>query len=494
MRISTHYHLPYSQGSLEFVDVDSLNDTKLYIDPRAIKDLDTDWAKECVALMQNFFTVVIREIQAGRHNKALLLLRNLSEPNETRLGLSKHRARGRAVGEILSEDIWDALTNSEAARSGLLEDLEDTALLIDGIGYDLISDMTTNIIRSQLIKFTEKMMKKYPQITTEQGIFVGPIWDRHQEKWLTRLDKVPVIRPVGPLLLVPKSIVRRNKMTFNPGEYLTHYILPRLRTDELQANSPLVEVLKSGERRVTKVSLKKKHGLIVENSNDSSEPRSGKSLNLEVTLEHPEILDEYRTAKESALPVLDHDEISEATNTPLPDWGQLLQDVLDVPTGRPDASRYHLAVEALFTALFYPALDFMKHEFPVFQGRKRIDITYTNMARSGFFDWVNRVVNAPAHEIYVECKNYTKDVGNPELDQIRGRFTNHSSNVGLMVFRSTSNKALIEQGCRDTALAGHGYIIALDDDDLRALVEEKKANPDSIDFQVLRSKYSALVS
>ena len=493
MRISAYYHLPYTQGSLEFVDVDSLNDTKLYIDPRAIKDLDTDWAKECVALMQNFFSVVIREIQASHHHKALGLLRNLSEPNETRLGLSEHRARGRAVGEILSEDIWDALTNSEAARTGLLEDLEDTALLIEGIGYDLISDMTTNIIRSQLIKFTEEMVEKYGNIGTRQGVYVGPIWDRHQEKWITRLNTVPFISPVGPLLLVPKSIVRRNKMTFYHGAYLSHYILPRLQSDELQANSPLVEVLKSGKRRVTKVSLRKKHHLIAEDNSEEPELRSGKSLNLEITLDHPEILDDYRESKQRSLPVLNHEEMSVATETPLPDWDKLLQDVLDVPPGRPDASRYHLAVEALFTALFYPALDFMKHEFPVHQGRKRIDITYTNLARSGFFDWVNRVVNAPAHVVYVECKNYRKDVGHPELDQIRGRFTNHSSNLGLMVFRSTSDKGLIEQGCRDTALAGHGFIIALDDNDLRALVEERKANPDGIEFQLIRQKYDALV-
>ena len=494
MKISARYSLPSNQGSLEFVDVDTEQDTKLFIDPRAIRDLESDWGRECIALLQNFFTVVVREIQNGNDAKALELLGHLSEPNETRLGLSKRQARGRAVGEILSRDIWQALTASEAARSGLLEDLEDTALLIEGIGYDLISDMTTNIIRSQLIEYTERMVAKYPSINTDDEVYVGPTWDRHAEKWTVRYYKLPVEPPVGPILFVPKSIVRRNKMTFDPGEYLTYYILPKLQGVELAANSALVEVLKSGKRRVTKVSLRKKHHIMKRDDNDTDPVRSAKDLSLEVTLADPGILDDYREKKQHSLPVLSHQEISEVTDTLLPDWDALLADVLAVPPGRNNASKYHLAVEALLTALFYPALDFMKHEYPVSQGRKRVDITYTNVASSGFFEWINRVVNAPAHEIYIECKNYIKDVGNPELDQIRGRFSNYRSNVGLMVFRSTSDKGRIEQGCRDTALAGHGFIIALDDNDLRALVEERKQNPDSINFSLLRSKYAALVS
>jgi len=160
MNVSDYYHLPLKQPSLEFVDVNVSGDTKVYIDPKAIKDLGSDWGKECVALLQIYFSEVLRAIQNEDANKALGLLSHLSEPNETRLGVSKGRPRGKAVGKELSTDIWEALTSSEAAQSGLLEDLEDTALLIEGIGYDLVSDMTTNIIRSQLIKFTQSMSEK----------------------------------------------------------------------------------------------------------------------------------------------------------------------------------------------------------------------------------------------------------------------------------------------------------------------------------------------
>jgi hypothetical protein len=494
MKVSEYYHIALKQSSLEFVDVDTYSDTKVYIDPKALKDIDSPWAHECVALLQTFFSAVLRAIQNEDKTKALGLLSHLNEPNETRLGVSKNRASGRAVGTELSTDIWEALTESAAATSGLLEDLEDTALLIEHIGFDLVSDMTTNIIRSQLIEFTHRMCEKYPTIVKEDEVYPGPVWDRRSEKWTTNYTDLPVADG-RVLILVPKSIVRRNKLTFDPGEYMAQYILPKLVSDELSNNSSLIHVLKSGEHRVYKNAVRKKHGIEKQSKDDLSPVRPSKTLSLEVTLEHPEILDDYRAAKNQPTPPLTNNDLSELTGSEPPDWDKLLNDVVTIEPGRPNATKYHLAVEALFSALFFPALDYMKHEYKLDPtGRKRVDITYTNIARDGFFDWVNRVVGAPAHEVYIECKNYAKDVGNPELDQIRGRFSDLRSNLGFMVFRSTSDKQRIIEGCKDTAHGGHGFIIALDDNDLRLLVEERKQNEQNIIFQFLRNRYAELVS
>lgn len=493
MKVSEHYSLGIEQPSLEFVDVDVTGDTRAFIDPKVLKDVESIWANECVALLQDFFSTVVRKIMDGDRDAAVKLLAHLGEPNETRLGLSRERANGSAVGDELSADISDALASSEAARTGLLEDLEDAALFIPNISYDRISDMTTNIIRPQLVRYTELMMEKYSNIQATNDVYVGPVWDRHTHSWKTPYFNIP-IADGKPLLLVPKWLVRRRKTTFNPGDYLNYHILPELQEREFAANSSLVEVLKNGKRRVTKISIKQKERLVRQpNASDNTPVRAAKDLNLEVTLSKPRLLDDYRQENPHALPPLTHDELSETTNTPPPNWDELLQKVLNIPPGLPDATRYHLAVEELLTALFYPALDFMKHEYKLNQGRKRVDITYTNIARDGFFDWINRVVNAPAHEVYVECKNYAKDVGNPELDQMIGRFSNNRSRVGLMLYRSTSNKESVEESCRDTALAGSGFILAINDDELIQLVNERKHTPDSIDFRFLREKYSRLV-
>ena len=79
----------------------------------------------------------------------------LREPNQTRFGLSRgDRPHGRGVGADQALELYDALSQSAAVQTGLLKDLEDCELLIPGISSDKISDITTNIIRPNLIEYT----------------------------------------------------------------------------------------------------------------------------------------------------------------------------------------------------------------------------------------------------------------------------------------------------------------------------------------------------
>lgn len=111
--------------------------------------------------MQDFFEEVLAGIRSGNNYRAEQLLRRLKEPNETHLGLSSGKARGRALGVESAHDVWEALSQSAAARTGLLKDLEDTVLMIEGVGVDIVSDMTTNIIREPLIQYTQEACEFY---------------------------------------------------------------------------------------------------------------------------------------------------------------------------------------------------------------------------------------------------------------------------------------------------------------------------------------------
>jgi hypothetical protein len=130
-------------------------------------------------------------------------------------------------------------------------------------------------------------------------------------------------------------------------------------------------------------------------------------------------------------------------------------------------------------------------EFPIHDGRKRIDITYENISTSGFFNWVCKHYVAPL--IFVECKNYSGDPGNPELDQLGGRFSPRRGQVGLLLCRGLAEKALFVDRCRDTAADGRGYIVPLDDQDLAQLVEEVKAEPGGREFRLLAERFQELI-
>jgi hypothetical protein len=237
MRVSEYYMLDRTQPELDFVDVDVTDDVRLFLDPPALKILGSEWGDECVYLLQHFFETLIQRIIGGRSAEARPLLAALKEPDETHLGLSKGASHGRGLGQTAAGEVWEALTNSEAVRTGLLQDLEDTALMIPGIGPDIISDITTNIIRGPLISYTQETCEYY-EIPLEASVASGPIWGVQRETWTQEFVEQPIAAG-RKLLLVPKSIVRW-RPEYDPNEYYNIYLLEHLRQVELSANSGLV--------------------------------------------------------------------------------------------------------------------------------------------------------------------------------------------------------------------------------------------------------------
>jgi len=476
MRVSEYFGLGRTQPSLDFVDVDIEGDTRVFIDPRALRLLPSKWGDECVSLIQNFFKTILLAIRDGQNDRAKALLRVLREPNETHLGLSIGKARGRGLGYESAVDVWQALSESEAVRTGLLEDLEDTILLIEGISSDIISDMTTNIIRGPLIKYTQERANYYGIPVTEE-IDSGPLWDPAHKEWYSELVSLPMTDS-GKLLLVPKAIVRR-RMEYDYDEYYRHYLLVYLSELELKANTELVRLLKDGRRKVHKKDLKEKYG-------------SGKKVLIRETLKYPEILQRYRRDKRKQYrPPLDHYEISESEGSPSPDWDALIANVLAIPVGHAHFGDYEKAVESLLTALFYPFLTNPQVQLEIHEGRKRIDITYTNMGTHGFFGWLAQHYTAP--HVFIECKNYGSELGNPELDQMAGRFSPSRGQFGIIVCRGFADKKLFTKRCRDTANDNRGFIIPLDDSDLIQLTRASKEDPDFYNFYLLKKRFDELV-
>jgi hypothetical protein len=477
MRVSQQFGLGITQPSLGFVDIDTERDTPLFLDPSALLSIQNEWSSECQSLIQHFFQTVLDAIRDGDVEGARDLLIPLSEPNETHLGLSTgSKSRGRGLGEMLAYELVDALASSPAVTSGLLVDLQDTALMVEGVGSDRISDIATNIIREPLIRYTQEVCRFYgiPMESVDSGAF----WQPHLSRWATEFVDLPM-GPNGKLLFVPKELVRV-KLDFSAEEYYRKYLLVHLQQVHLAANSALVTVLRSGEHRVYKTTLEAEYG-------------SGKRAAARLTKEYPNVLAEYRTAKQNdPAPVASHEAFAKATGEGDVDWMGLLTAVTGIESGPSTASDYHRAVYSLLKPLFWPSLGFPRIENEIHEGRKRIDISFTNQARSGFFAHMRD--NYIAAYIPIECKNYSADPGNPELDQLSGRFSNLRGWVGVLVCRSMENKALFIKRCRDTALDDRGFVIPLDDDDLRTLVEARMAGEDQDDWEsLLRERFQSLI-
>ena len=482
MRVSEYYSLGVTQPALEFLDVDVEKDTKVFVDPFAFSFLEDDWARECVSLIQDFYDELLEAIRSDDRARGLYLLSQLSESNEVHLGLSSGDSDGSGVADKLAAEIYDALSMSEALSSGLLTDVQNTVLFVPGIGHDRISDMTINIVRRQLISFTQRVAETHG-IELVPGLNSGPMWNRHLHHW--EADHVDLPMPNGKLLLVPRAVVRKTS-TFDAGDYLTHFVLPHLQQVELlKHQSNIVQVRKSvrfrGERFVTKKDIIKRDG----------KPR--KKWNTEVTEDNPELLERYRDEKRRHTEPPGHDSLSSAVGSPPPDWDALLKSVLSIPPGPSTADAYHRAVQRLLTALFYPALDLPNREVQIHEGRKRIDIVYSNLAEAGFFHWLWNAGNVDSGQIVVECKNYTDKLSNPELDQLTGRFSPRRGRFGLLLYRGFQDrKSDVIKRCRDAALDDRGFVIALDDNDLARLVLARQHGEATL-FRYLMERFQELV-
>jgi hypothetical protein len=93
----------------------------------------------------------------------------------------------------------------------------------------------------------------------------------------------------------------------------------------------------------------------------------------------------------------------------------------------------------------------------------------------------------------VECKNYGSELANPEVDQLAMRFAPARGQVGMLCHRGYGDRARIIQRCRDAATDKHGYIVALDDEDLAALVAEREATTDRLAFTRLVDRFQELL-
>jgi len=150
------------------------------------------------------------------------------------------------------------------------------------------------------------------------------------------------------------------------------------------------------------------------------------------------------------------------------DLTKLVERATRIRPGSRDAHLYHRAVEDAVTAIFRYSLTDLVHEHEIHEGRKRIDFTMRNFARYGFFR------GFPAHEwkgelVICECKNYSNDVKNEEIDQLRGRFAPHRGTLGILFCRHIRNRSLFEARCRDVVEDRAGWIIGVDDSDLTQL-------------------------
>lgn len=212
--ITTHYGIT---GPVPFVDVEVTADNRLYVDPHAIRLRRTpqpfaNQALECVDTFTHQVTDSIIKGAGATGRRGERLLQRFVEPWETRLGMSAKGFHGHGGADVVGAWIWDVLNNDVEAlvRVGILKQIEDLPLFVEGVDRDITSDITTRIIFGPLAQFTQLMIDTYPQFNSaghKTQAYRKQIWNPIIGDW----DEADMTLPVvdgKPLVLVPREWAR----------------------------------------------------------------------------------------------------------------------------------------------------------------------------------------------------------------------------------------------------------------------------------------------
>lgn len=179
-------------------------DSRLFIDPLLLKaSSHKEIGVDAVRQYERHFAKIITLLKASKvkgdvpWRSAGVLIRS-PEIRGTCLGYGAASIQGSAVGSQLTEAILQ--TAKEVVDLGIEDPDLFTALVLleEGIGADLISDMTTNVILANLLEFNKRVLSQ-TKVKTQP-------FEISSQRYL--LPKNPFTRQITPVILVPLDILR----------------------------------------------------------------------------------------------------------------------------------------------------------------------------------------------------------------------------------------------------------------------------------------------
>ncbi|MFV0499482.1 MAG: hypothetical protein ACK5NF_05570 [Bacilli bacterium] len=189
MKFSEQFKI--ADRNISFLDINLYGDYPFFIDPLLLdnnEELPNAYNKFLNYFTDSSSSFVFKEIK------------------NTHLGFGYLSNSGHGIGKNIGKKLKE---NSLMQMYGF--DLDTIDIFIDGVGVDLISDMTTNIILEDLCDFTRGICSKYDIPTVDFALDNGSIKPIR--------SKLPIFEGEC-IILVPKSILRKNKLLLSKSNFV----------------------------------------------------------------------------------------------------------------------------------------------------------------------------------------------------------------------------------------------------------------------------------
>jgi len=481
MRFTEHFWIWKEQYELDFVDILIDRDIPIFIDPWAIRNSSNLFAVECYDIIWSYFEKLIEYVINKDDINALVLLGGLHEPKETHFWFARNTFSWSAVWGKLSKSILSNLKKSKAVSSGFLNDIEDTVLVVEGISKDVISDIVTNLIKLPLIKYTQEqcLLHWIPMREVPTWFY----WDITSQSWIKWRENLPIINWKDKIVLVPKNIVCL-ELGINADKYYRIDILDFEQSRLYDSAKELWKIIKQSKRQAfPKKELKEKI------------PKS-KDFIYNFTVRYPEVYDKFKKKREELFENLSNEAIISVKDVWEPSEAEVIESIIEtlnnLSSWSSNANDYHELMIWALEVVFSNNLSNPVKEEPRHWWIKRIDISYENNDRKWFFSLLPQY-DIPCKKIYFECKNYSTDITNPELDQMNGRFSQNLSRIWYVLCRNIVDKEKILERCKAYVRDSRNFIIVLDDNDIIELLNFKKEKQSDKINEFLDKKMKELI-
>lgn len=182
-------------------------------------------------------------------------------------------------------------------RIGVLHQIEDMPLFVEGIDRDITSDVSTRIVFEALAQFTTQVIADFPQFHSTGhsiGAFERHVWNVPSLEWTVKKMELPSVAG-KPLLLVPRDWARPT-LLMSAGRFYETSVLSYAQIEQA--------VLRKGKL------LKTSKDVLMRRSDLAR----GRTTNLTVTRRahdhNDDLLSDFKVFVDSRYAVLGDDEIS----------------------------------------------------------------------------------------------------------------------------------------------------------------------------------------
>jgi len=148
---------------------------------------------------------------------------------------------------------------------------------------------------------------------------------------------------------------------------------------------------------------------------------------------------------------------------------QYSKELEKIKPGRKEANKYHKIIFNILIEIFDERLKTPRMEEYLAKKTQRCDITFRNEREKGFFKQLAEGYHKICPSIFLECKNYNEDIGNPEFAQIQNRLNKSRGQFGIIICRKIIDITKVEKR-QENLIRDDKYILVFDDSDIKKLI------------------------